>query len=138
MSDGITWVILTDGNYIKIMFNTVKGGELKTLRDDDFEHTSVIAYKMVTRKRALTLNQAAQDNREQELGFFLQLLADFLLKQHQSNAFQNLVLVAPGDIVDRVRNYLPEPVKSQITSTIREDYLALTQDKLQEKLAGKI
>ena len=137
MSDGITWVVLTDGDYIKIMFNTARGKELKTLRDGDFEHTSKIAYQMVTRKRALTMSPDGQDQAWQEQTFFLKLLADFLLKQQDQNAFQNLLLVAPGNIIDLVMEQLTGPVKDRISATVREDYLLLSQDKLQERLAGK-
>lgn len=137
MNDGITWVILTDGDYIKIMFNTARGGELKTLRDGDFEHTSKIAYQMVTRKRALTMNPDGQDQSRQERTFFLKLLADFLLEQQVQNAYQNLLLVAPGNIIDLVKAQLSDPVQDRIRATVREDYLLLSQDKLQERLAGK-
>lgn len=137
MNDGITWVILTDGNFIKIMFNKARGSELKTLRDDDFEHTSEIAYKMVTRKRALTMKNPGHDTRQEEQSFFLQLLVDFLAKQLENNAFQNLILVAPGNIVDIVNERLPKTAKDKIVATVREDYLLLSQDKIQERLAGK-
>ena len=137
MNEGITWVMLTDGNFIKIMFNKVRGSELKTLRDGDFEHTSEIAYKMVTRKRALTMRNSGHDTLEEEQGFFLQMLADFLAKQQKLNAFQNLILVAPGNIVDIVNKRLPETTKDKIVATVREDFLLLSQDKIQEKLAGK-
>jgi hypothetical protein len=132
MSETTTWVILTDGNYIKIMFNNVRGGDLKTLRDDDFEHTSVIAYKMVTRKRALTQNTA-----DTETGYFLNLLADFLVKQQEKNAYARLVLVGPGNIVDTLMQNLPKQVKDCVSATLSEDCLLYSQDKLQQKLAGK-
>lgn len=137
MNEGITWVVLTDGNYIKIMFNTSRGGELKTLREADFENTSIIAYRMVTRKRALTLN-GTNNSREQEINYFLQLVAEFLQEQQKNNAFQNLVFVAPGDLTARLSSHLPEPVASRISTMVQDDYLPLTQDKLQEKLSGKI
>ncbi len=134
MKDGITWVILTDGNYIKIMFNKVRGDNLKTLREGDFEHTSEIAYKMVTRKRALTLNKLATLQDEQS--FFLKLLADFLNKQQEINAFQYLTLVAPGDITDIIKGFLPETVNKMIISSVKADYLQLSQDKIQTNLSG--
>lgn len=137
MTDGTSWVILTDGNFIKIMFNNSRGSELKTLRDGDFEHTSEIAYKMVTRKRALTMKQTGHDTSREEQSFFLQLLADFLAKQQENNAFQNLILVAPGNIVDIVIEHLPKTTKDKIITSIREDFLSLPQDKIQERLAGK-
>jgi len=134
MKDGITWVVLTDGNYIKIMFNKTRGADLKTLRDGDFEHTSEIAYKMVTRKRALTLSQSVTLQDEQS--FFLKLLADFLTKQQEANAYQYLTLVAPGEITDIVKGFLPETVNKSIMSTIKADYLQLSQDKIQGNLSG--
>ena len=137
MAKSTTWVILTDGNYIKIMFSNTPGGELKTLRDGDFEHTSVIAYQMVTRKRALTLQSSGKDTLKEEQGFFLQLLAEFLVKQQESNAFQKLILVAPGDIVDIVKERLPKSANDRIVATVKEDYLLLSQDKIQERLTGK-
>ena len=132
MSDTTTWVVLTDGNYIKIMFNNVRGGDLKTLRDGDFEHTSVIAYKMVTRQRALT-----QNNAETETGYFLNLLADFLVSQLETGAYARLVLVGPGNIVDTLLEKLPKQVTDRITATVKEDCLLYSQDTLQQKLAGK-
>lgn len=138
MNDGTMWVILTDGNYIKIMFTTERGGELKTLRDGDFENTSVIAYKMVTRKRALTLEAGNNAGREQELEFFLKLVADFLEKQQQANAYQHLVFVAPGDLTGRLAKFLPAEVTGKIVKMIQDDYLPFTQDKLQQKLTGII
>ncbi len=132
MSDTTTWVVLTDGNYIKIMFNNARGGDLKTLRDDDFEHTSVIAYKMVTRQRALT-----QDSAETETGYFLKLLADFLVNQLEIAAYVRLVLVGPANIVDTLQQKLPKQVTDRITATVNEDCLLYSQDTLQQKLAGK-
>jgi len=136
MNDGITWVILTDGSYIKIMFNTASGAELKTLRDGDFEHTSKIAYQMVTRKRALTIDHAGQDTIHEEQIFFLKLLSDFLVAQLENNAWQKLVLVAPGEIIELLVKQLPGAVTDRITAVVNDDMLTLTQDKLQEKLAG--
>jgi len=135
MKDGITWVVLTDGNYIKIMFNKSRGADLKTLREGNFEHTSEIAYKMVTRKRTLTLNKSVTLQDEQS--FFLKLLADFLTQQQEANAFQYLTLVAPGEITDTVKGYLSESVKTTLTATVKQDYLPLTQDKIQVNLSGK-
>lgn len=132
MSDTTTWVVLTDGNYIKIMFNNARGGDLKTLRDDDFEHTSIIAYKMVTRQRALTQNSA-----ETETGYFLKLLADFLVNQLEIAAYVRLVLVGPANIVDTLQQKLPKQVTDRITATVNEDCLLYSQDTLQQKLAGK-
>jgi protein required for attachment to host cells len=132
MSDTTTWVVLTDGNYIKIMFNNARGGDLKTLRDDDFEHTSIIAYKMVTRQRALTQNSA-----ETETGYFLKLLADFLVNQLEIAAYVSLVLVGPANIVDTLQQKLPKQVTDRITATVNEDCLLYSQDTLQQKLAGK-
>lgn len=132
MSDTTTWVVLTDGNYIKIMFNNARGGDLKTLRDDDFEHTSIIAYKMVTRQRALT-----QDSAETEAGYFLKLLADFLVNQLETAAYASLVLVGPANIVDTLQQKLPKQVTDRITATVNEDCLLYSQDTLQQKLAGK-
>jgi hypothetical protein len=137
MNDGITWVILTDGSYIKIMFNTASGAELKTLRDGDFEHTSKIAYQMVTRKRALTMDPAGQGSVREEQVFFLKLLSEFLVAQLANNAWQKLVLVAPAEIIKMLLEQLPGPVTDRITAAVSEDMLALTQDKLQEKLIGK-
>lgn len=138
MNDGMMWVVLTDGNYIKIMFTTERGGELKTLRDGDFEQTSVIAYKMVTRKRALTLDAGNQAGREQELEFFLKLVAEFLQSKQEANAWQHLVFVAPGDLTDRLAKFLPAEVSGKVVKMIQDDYLPFTQDKLQQKLASII
>jgi protein required for attachment to host cells len=133
-SNNTIWVILTDGNFIKVMFNSAGMTGLRTLRDDDFEQTSEIAYKLVIGKRIRQLSTPLQ----QEEQYFLQLLTDFLLKQYAKSAFNALVFIAPNPLLDKIKQHLPAEITARIKASIAGDYLNLSMDKLEEQLRDVI
>jgi len=98
---------------------------LRTLRDNDFENTSVITYKLVTNKR--NMKTGARDNE-----YFLGLLKEFLLENNDKQVYNQLVFIAPESVLQKLQHALPESVKNKIKATISEDYLNVPQDKLEE------
>jgi hypothetical protein len=125
MNEKITWIVITDGYFIKIMLKSNQHNSLKTLRDNDFEHTSNITYNLVTNKRNI---KAVND----EEPYFVKLLATFLLERFENKAFNDLVLVAPDNVLEIMRCGMPNSITRQIKVMITGDYLYTTQDKIEE------
>lgn len=129
MSDKITWTVLGDGVYIRIMVNSGQGNRLVPLRADDFEHTSKLTYQMITDKP-----------RKEGTGEwdYYQLLSGFLTGQHEEQAFDRLVLVAPEPVLKSIREALPKEVSSVVTGELSEDLLAKSVDVIEKKLEDLI
>jgi len=131
MNNKITWIIITDGYFIKIMVNKGPGMGINPLRDNDFEQTSVITYKLVTNKRNDKSNRQGQE-------YFIEQLSGFLTENYRSQSYSQLVLIAPADVLETLEKNLPEDITRNIKATLKEDYLSVTQDKLQSSLSAFI
>jgi hypothetical protein len=129
MSDKTTWAILGDGVYIRIMVNTGHGNRLVPLRADDFEHTSKLTYQMITDK------PRKEGSGEWD---YYQLLSGFLTGQHEEQAFDRLVLVAPEPVLKSIREALPKEVSGVVIGELGEDLLAKSVDVIEKKLEDLI
>ncbi|MGY8815313.1 MAG: baeRF12 domain-containing protein [Gammaproteobacteria bacterium] len=139
MSKKVTWVVFTDGYYIRIMFNDGLDTSLKVYRDGDFEKSSDITYKLITRYRVQQTSNNILPGESSKLDsnpdYLFGLLGEFLLEQASINTFNDLIVVSPEPILDKLNDYLPELVIKRIIASIPGDYLMLSQDKLEETLA---
>jgi protein required for attachment to host cells len=131
MNNNITWIIITDGYFIKIMVNKGPGMGISPLRDNDFEQTSVITYKLVTNKRNDRSNRQEQE-------YFIEQLSGFLAENLQSQSYSQLVFIAPEEVLAKLEKNLPELVTKNIKATLKEEYLSVTQDKLELLVARYI
>jgi hypothetical protein len=139
MSKKVTWAVFTDGYYIRIMFNDGLDTSLKVYRDADFEKSSEITYKLITRYRVQDSSNnivpGDSSNLDSNPDYLFDLLGKFLLEQANINAFDDLIVVSPKPILDKLNDYLPDLVNKRIIANIPGDYLMLSQDKLEEALA---
>lgn len=135
MSKGITWVVLTDGYYIKIMFYSGDIIRLSTYRDDDFENSSELTYKLITRKRR---EQALSGEAADEEGLLYKLLGDFLGEKLEAQAYSALLLAAPAEELVKLDSSLPDAVTECIIYRVEGDFLALSQERLEAALSKGI
>ncbi|MGK0296801.1 MAG: hypothetical protein ACI9XC_000394 [Gammaproteobacteria bacterium] len=139
MSEKVTWVVFTDGYYIRIMFNDGLDTSLKVYREADFEQSSDITYKLITRYRVQQSSNSIvpgeSSNLDTNPDYLFDLLGKFLFEQASINTFNDLIVISPGPILDKLNDYLPELVVKRIIASIQGDYLMLSQDKLEEALA---
>jgi len=75
MSDTITWAVLSDGRYIKVMVHNGTGTKFSVLDADKNEALAQLCYQMVNCKPMLSGKETA----ESEKINFIQLHADFLM-----------------------------------------------------------
>jgi protein required for attachment to host cells len=139
MNEKVTWVLLTDGYYIRILFNTGQDATLNVYRESDFEKSSDITYKLITRYRVeKSTNENAQSdlsNKIDEADLMFELLNKFLSEKADKNEFNFLLVIAPQSILDRLNDGFPENVMERISDCIPGDYLILSQDRLEVALA---
>lgn len=121
MNDGVTWVVLGDGTYVKILVDEGSGSRLMPLRSGDFEHTSKLTYEMVTSHK-----QSAEKHS------YYEMLAEFLSLQQQENSYQHLVLAAPAEVLGELKKALPNQVTAMITGELAQDLLAKPDHHIQE------
>jgi hypothetical protein len=121
MANTVTWVVLGDGTYVKILVNNGSGTGLMPLRTGDFEHTSKLTYEMVTSHR-----QAAQKH-----GYY-ELLSGFLTQQQKENVYQRLVLAAPAEVIRELRKALPDEINTLISVELAEDLLAKPDKQIEQ------
>ncbi len=135
-----TWILLTDGYYIKLLFKSDDDAELHTYREEDFEKSSDITYELITRYKN---NRIAEEKRLSSSSadipaYTFSKVANFLEEKHKSNIFKSLVIVAPQDILEVVEQSFSGSLLNVITNKISGDYLKLSQDKLQNLLAKEM
>ncbi len=133
MSEKITWVVLTDGYFIKVMYFTGDEIHLSTYREGDFEHSSDITYKLITRYRQTSGN--AQDGSVNPL---YGLLTDLLTEHLKKGDFSELILLAPEQELKKLKETLPDVLTNHIGTSITGDYLAQPQDQLETLLRDKL
>lgn len=141
MRDDITWVVLTDGYYIRIMFYQGQDITLNVYREGDFEKSSDITYKLIIRYRnqedqsADALKPAEQLDKP---GFLLNILGKFLTEKANQNKFEKIIVVGPQVVLDKLNDNLPEDVCNMIIAKIPGDFLSYSQDRLEETLKSLI
>ena len=129
-----TWAVLSDGKYIKILYNTSEHAALLILNADKHEAFAELCYKVVNNKDKGDTSVPKQSS-EQD---YIQLQADFLAEQQQAGAFDRLVLVAPQTVLQRLRAALPESVNALIAAELAEDLLPQSNSDIEEQLASKM
>jgi hypothetical protein len=141
MGEGKTWVVLTDGYYIKILYFQGQDSNLNVYRDDDFEHSSDITYRLITRYRR---TGADEENIGKDMpagdssGYLLSELSAFLSEKYGLGAFEKLLIAAPGDIMENLEARLPDDISARIIARVEGDYLQLAQDQLEALLKDVI
>ena len=142
MSDDTTWVVLTDGYYIRIMFYKGQKVSLNTYRDGDFEKSSEITYKLITRERNTGDGEIESthrlDHTENKEDYLFELLPGFLSEHAEINTYESLILTAPDSVIKKLKSFLPEVVVARIKAFIPGDYLYLSQDRLEEVIGSNI
>ncbi len=128
-----TWVVLTDGRYIRILFNQGEGKSLLTLKADDSKALADLSFEVVRQVKVGASNGKASKQKTD-----MQLLADFLSSQLADEQYQKLILVAPQMAIDELQGELNDEVKQTISSTLAEDLLATSVDDIEIKLADSL
>ncbi len=131
MSDTITWAVLSDGRYIKVMVHNGTGTKFSVLDADKNEALAQLCYQMVNCKPMLSGKETA----ESEKINFIQLHADFLSAQHEQNLFDSLLIAAPQTVIKSLRDALPEQLNQLIVGELEEDVLMKSNDDLDNMLA---
>ena len=134
MNNVTTWAVLSDGKYIKILINSGTGKQLSVLDADKHEDMAEICYQVVTGKSKRLVNEPCKSEQYN----LIQLQADFLTKQHAQHLFDRLVIAAPGNVIQSLKNALPDQVKQSIVGELAEDILPKSNDAIENMLAKLI
>lgn len=134
MSETITWAVLSDGRFIKIMVHNGTGPKLSVLDADKNKDLAEICYQVVNCKRMLTGKETAKSEKLD----FIQLQADFLSAQYEQSLFDALVIAAPPAVIKPLRDALPEQLNQLIVGELQEDILMKSNDILDEVLVKLI
>ena len=62
---------------------------------------------------------------------------DYLIKSHQQNLFQVLILVAPPRFLGVLRKHLPKTLSELVADEINREYTLLSAQKIQEHIAKR-
>lgn len=134
MSNVITWAVLSDGRYIKVMVNNDDGKKLTVLDADKHEDLSTLCYKMVNSKPEFSPKGSVKAEKID----FVQLQADFLASQYEKELFNRLVIAAPSDVVKSLRHALPENINQLVVGELNEDIMTKSADIIENKLSNLI
>jgi uncharacterized membrane protein YheB (UPF0754 family) len=130
MTKNNTFVVLTDGYYFKLMYYTDKSNTLLTYRNADFEHSSELTYKLITRMK---------DAPDADISSYsIKEIVELLTRQYEEKLFNQLVLIAPEEVMTKLELALPDPIKKLVKNKVIGDYLHLSQDKLENDLASLV
>ena len=130
--ESATWILLTDGYYIKLLFTTANDGNLHTYRAEDFEKSSDITYELLTRYKKDSdpdqelLSPASADNP----AYTLSKITCFLEEKYENKSFKSLIIIAPQNVLDALEQYFSRQLLDVVVNKITGDYLNLSQDKL--------
>lgn len=131
MSESITWAVLTDGRYIRVLYNKGSGQTLQTLKADDCQPLADLCYEVVTGVKPGSTNGTASRKKSN-----MQLLADFLAEQLQAGQYQKLILVAPPSKLAELESELDTAVSDVIIDEVGKDLLALSIDAIEQELGN--
>lgn len=134
MSNQTTWAVLSDGRYIRVMVNNGEDAKLTVLDADKNEDLAALCYKMVNSKPEFSVKGSVK---AEEINF-LQLQAEFLVKQYEQDLFDKLVIAAPTNVIQTLRNHLPDELNNLVIGELAEDLTAKSNDVIQSKLANII
>ncbi len=134
MSDVTTWVVLSDGRYIKILINKGVGKQLLILNADDFPAYAELCYLMVNGKPMNGTGDLARSKKINNI----QCQADFLTEHHKLEMFDHLILVAPEKVLSALKEALPEQIKDLIVGELTEDLTVTSNDVIENRVAGML
>lgn len=134
MSSVTTWAVLSDGRYIKILINKGEGQSLVILNADDLKAYAELCYLMVNNK---PFNGTGDDAVSKQIDN-AQHQADFLAEHHKQGLFDLLVLVAPEDVLAKLKAALPEPIAKLVVGELAEDLTVTSNDVIENRLADII
>lgn len=136
----VTWILLTDGYYIKLLYTSDDDDELHTYREEDFEKSSDITYELITRYK----NNSVPDKERLSPSsadistYTFSKVSSFLEEKYKSKIFKSLVIVAPQNILEVIEQSFSGSLLDVVTNKIPGDYLKLSQDKLQNLLVKEM
>lgn len=134
MSDIITWIVLSDGRYIKILIDKGVGKQLVVLQVDDVQAYADLCYLMVNGKPLNGTGDLAISKKINNLQF----QADFIAEQHELGMFSQMLIGAPQEVLTALRDALPEQVAKLIIGEIAEDLMVMSNGIIEERFADMI
>ncbi len=133
MSDVTTWAVLSDGRYIRVLFNKGAGNTLLTLKADDSQALADLSYEVVRGVKPGAIDGTASKTKSD-----MQLLADFLAQQLAESEYDRLILVAPQATLDELKQELSDEVKQVIAGELAKDLLASSIDEIEQLLSEQL
>ena len=133
MSDVTTWAVLTDGRYVRVLFNRGHGKSLLTLKADDSEALTKLCYELV-----MGIVPGSSEGVASKKKSNMQLVADFLTEQYEAKLFDRFVIAAPEKVIKALRDALPQQMTQLISGELAEDILPMTVTDIEEKLGDMI
>lgn len=133
MSDVTTWAVLSDGRYIRVLFNKGADNTLLTLKADDSQALADLSYEVVR-----GVKPGATDGTASKTKSDMQLLADFLAQQLDDSEYDRLILVAPQGTLDELQQVLTDEVKQTVAGQLADDLLATSVDDIENMLAEQL
>lgn len=132
-----TWILLTDGYYIKLLYISENDSTLKTYREADFDNSSEITYSLITRYKIDHSGNQTQPHSEdvETTDYTLKTMSGFLESKLEENAFGNLVILGPDEVLTALENNFSTDLLNTIRQKISGDYMNSPLDKLQEIIA---
>ena len=129
-----TWVVLSDGRYIKILINKGEGKALTILNADDMPAYADLCYLMVNGKPLNGVGDLAISSKINNV----QCQANFLTEHHKLGMFDYLAIAAPADVLTRLKNILPAELLKLVIGEIMEDLSVETNSEIENRFSGII
>lgn len=127
------WVVMTDGRYIRMLYNKGEGAALSTLKADDNQALADLSFEVVRGMKPGATNGTASKQKTD-----MQLLADFLSSQLGESQYEKLILLAPRAAIDKLKAELTDEVKALIKGTHDADMLAASMDEIEAAIGDKV
>ncbi len=134
MSKVRTWVVLSDGRYLKILINKGEGKALTILNADDLPAYAELGYLMVNGKPLSGTGDSAISKKID----YIQCQADFLAEQHKLDMFDLLAIAAPAAVLTKFNNALAEQLAKLVVGEIAEDLTVDTNSEIEDRFADII
>ena len=134
MSNARTWVVLSDGRYLKILINKGEGKALTILNADDLPAYAELGYLMVNGKPLNGTGDSAVSKKIDNT----QCQVDFLAEHHKLDMFDLLAIAAPADVLTNFKKALPEQLAKLVVGEITEDLTVDTNSEIENRFADII
>ncbi len=128
----ITWIVLSDGRYIKVLYQSSSDSNLLVLKSDDHECYAELCYEVASGRAPGNDSVVFSSER------YIRLQADFLEEQMRVGSYHRLVLVAPSLVLEALREALSDKVIALIAGELAEDLLSASNDMIEKRLATEI